>query len=115
MNLTTVQAIKGWLTCLYLLSAQDKHLSLGVLINTISLPCLTLSRREQAPLGNSNLCGAHGAMKHCGLQVWDPFAKEKPGPYPTAGVSINDALPGRANQGAKWLLQSEMWNLLYHA
>lgn len=73
VNLTTVQAINGWLTCLYLLSAQDKHLSLGVLINTISLPYLTLSQREQAPLGNSNLCGAqetpcvHWAMKHHGL------------------------------------------------
>lgn len=51
VDLTTPQAIKGWLTRLYLLSAQDKHLSLGILINTVSLPSLHFPKGNRLPLG----------------------------------------------------------------
>lgn len=50
-DLSTLQAIKGWLTRLYLLSAQDKHLSPGILINTVSLPSLHFPKGNRLPLG----------------------------------------------------------------
>ena len=73
VDLTTLQAIKGWLTCLYLLSAQDKHLSLGVLTNTISLPSLHFHKGSRLPLGTQTFVGleipsATVVMKHCGMQ-----------------------------------------------
>lgn len=73
-DLTTRQAINGWLTCLYLLSAQDKHLSLGVLTNTISLPTLHFHKGSRLPLGTQTFVGLKRppstavVMRHCGIQ-----------------------------------------------
>lgn len=80
VDLTTPQAIKGWLTCLYLLSAQDKHLSLGVLINTVSLPSLHFHKGSRLPLGTQTFVGLKRPHVLLWLgstvgykEVWDPL------------------------------------------
>lgn len=57
------------------------------------------------------------ARKHCGLQgsLGPPLPRRGQSPYSRDGLSIRDALPGGANQGAKLLLQNEMWNPPYGA
>ena len=97
VDLTTLQAINGWLTCLYLLSAQDKHLSLGVLTNTISVSTLHFHKGSRLPLGTQTFVGlkrppsAAVVMRHHGIQwgvgCWVPSAEERlQSPCSTAGL-----------------------------
>lgn len=65
MDLTPQQAIKVLLACLYLLSAQDKHLSLGVLINTISLSSPHFHKGSRLPLGTQPFVGLTRAPLLC--------------------------------------------------
>lgn len=117
-DLTTLQAINGWLTCLYLLSAQDKHLSLGVLTNTISLPTLHFHKGSRLPLGTQTFVGLKRppstavVMRHRGIQrgVGSPLPRRGYSCWaPEQGWWGAGALPRGADQGARWLLPSEMW------
>lgn len=118
VDLTTLQVINGWLTCLYLLSAQDKHLSLGVLTNTISLPTLHFHKGSRLPLGTQTFVGlkrppsAAVVMRHYGIQqgVGSPLPRRCYGRCaPEQGWRGADTLPRGADQGARWVLPSEMW------
>lgn len=118
VDLTTLQAINGWLTCLYLLSAQDKHLSLGVLTNTISLSTLHFHKGSRLPLGTQTFVGlkrppsAAVVMRHHGIQrgVGSPLPRRGYSRCaPEQGWWGADALPMGTDQGARWLLPSEMW------
>ena len=118
VDLTTLQAINGWLTCLYLLSAQDKHLSLGVLTNTISVSTLHFHKGSRLPLGTQTFVGlkrppsAAVVMRHRGIQwgVGSPLLRRGYSRCaPQQGWWGADALPMGTDQGARRLLPSEMW------
>ena len=89
-----------------------------MLTNTISLPTLHFHKGSRLPLGTQTFVGlkrppsAAVVMRHYGIQqgVWSPLSRRCYGRCaPEQRWQGADTLPRGADQGARWVLPSEMW------